>query len=181
MVSWSTMAAKKATLGNLAFDGMTIRHGLRWHNSTGCFAGLADEGSDRAGTTPQKMFLAQAVKLAEQAAAAAGPGGGDSAAAAAAGSSSSSSSSSSSTPADANDGVSDAAAAGTSAPMLAHHHLVVYYTPLSGERFRFICARVDLASATAEFLAELLRQIIRDLNTYVHCCAFFHGGVRFVR
>ena len=75
---------KKAMLGNLAFDGMTIRHGLRWHNSTGCFAGLADEVSDRAGTTPQKMFLAQAVKLAEQAAAAAGPDGGDSAAAAAA-------------------------------------------------------------------------------------------------
>ena len=41
---------------------------------------------------------------------------------------------------------------------------MVYYTPLAGERFRFICARVDLASATAEYLEKLLRTIVRELS-----------------
>ena len=194
---WSTFLFRKdgfsveekrtSRLGNLAFDGISVREGLRWHNATIEFKGLAEVGSDKLGTTPQAGLLMQAVRLAGRVAAL-------DVVAETADTSSSSSSSSSSSPfsgtpekhggPQAGGGgehapvVGDAAASaptpstpgGAAAgdkPKLAGYHLVVYYTPISGERLQFICARSDLENATAPFLQGLLRRVIRELRVYV--------------
>ena len=46
----------------------------------------------------------------------------------------------------------------------AKHHIVAYFTPITGKDHAFICARCDVASATTEFLAKLLRQLVRELR-----------------
>ena len=47
---------------------------------------------------------------------------------------------------------------------MASHHLVVFFTPISGEKYSFICARCDLQSVTAKFLTILLRRLFRELE-----------------
>jgi hypothetical protein len=47
---------------------------------------------------------------------------------------------------------------------VASHHLVVFFTPTSGEKYSFICARCDLQSVTAKYLTILLRRLFRELE-----------------
>ena len=50
--------------GNLAWDGMTVKAGIKWQSSTGTFIGLAQAGTDYDGPTPPQRLLARASELA---------------------------------------------------------------------------------------------------------------------
>jgi len=51
---------KAASLGNIAFDAMSIRKGLAWNNSTGKFSGMSESTTNR---SPQQLFLDRVHRL----------------------------------------------------------------------------------------------------------------------
>ena len=137
---FSVGARVTASKGCLALDSMTIQQGLRWHNSTGEFAGLA-EARNGSGMTPQQMFIVRAKAIAARAKAIE-EGEPEEAAV---------------------EGDSDGESAGKKLD-LASQHLVVYYTAIKGKKLSFIVARCDLANVTTRFLRGLLVDLVRELS-----------------